>query len=86
MATARRRIHGEGGKPPDTMGESERGDHALSNSNSHPPSHGIFGRHSHEHDHGAHGGGLIETLQGGGAHSRLYRTDAPGLFPPPLHS
>jgi hypothetical protein len=38
---------------------------------SHSHSHGIFGGHSHSHSHGHdghdHGGGLIETLQSGGA-------------------
>jgi len=38
----------------------------------HSHSHGIFGGHSHSHSHGHdghdHGGGLIETLQSGGAH------------------
>ncbi|KAI0256128.1 cation efflux protein [Lactifluus subvellereus] len=65
MATARRRIHGDSGKSPDTVEERENRERALTNSHSH--SHGIFGGHSHSHEHDhAHGGGLIETLQSGG--------------------
>ncbi|KAH9978788.1 hypothetical protein BGW80DRAFT_1280928 [Lactifluus volemus] len=60
MATARRRVHGNSGKPRDTTGgESERHDHSHSNSHSHSHSHshGVFGGHSHDHDHTHNGGG-----------------------------
>jgi hypothetical protein len=67
MATARRRIHGDSGKSPDTAEERKNRERVPMSSHSH--SHGIFGRHSHSHEHDhAHGGGLIETLQSGGAH------------------
>ena len=55
-------------------GEREHHDHGPSNSqpHKHSHSHGMFGGHSHSHGHGHdghdHGGGLIETLQSGGAH------------------
>ena len=74
VQTARRRIHGnsadKGKSPTDTVGKRERHDHEPSNAQSH--SHGIFGGHSHSHDHDEHGGGLIETLQSGGAHPSHY--------------
>jgi hypothetical protein len=66
--------------PTGAVGEREHRDHdhGLPNTrphtNSHSHSHGIFGGHSHSHSHGHghdghdHGGGLIETLQSGGAH------------------
>jgi hypothetical protein len=76
----RRRIHGNGNgdsadkaKSP-TGAVGERGEHHdQPHIQSH--SHGIFGGHSHSHSHGHghghdghdHGGGLIETLQSGGA-------------------
>jgi hypothetical protein len=70
VETARRRIHensaDKGKSPNGTIGGRERHDHEPSNTHSH--SHGIFGGHSHDHDHDNHGGGLIETLQSGGAH------------------
>ncbi|KAI0000383.1 hypothetical protein BJV77DRAFT_385221 [Russula vinacea] len=70
VETARRRIHensaDKGTSPNGAVGERERHDHELSNTHSH--SHGIFGGHSHGHDHDKHSGGLIETLQSGGAH------------------
>jgi hypothetical protein len=82
--TTRRRIHGNGdsassdkAKSPKgavANGEREHHDHGLSNSQPHKHSHShkIFGGHSHSHGHGQdghdHGGGLIETLQSGGAH------------------
>jgi hypothetical protein len=60
------------------VGEREHHDHDHRPSNTQPHthshSHGIFGGHSHSHSHGHghdghdHGGGLIETLQSGGAH------------------
>lgn len=50
-----------------------RSNHAQQTSHSH--SHGMFGGHSHSHGHGdhdhAHGGGLIETLEKGGARPRF---------------
>ena len=67
----RRQIHGNSidkGKHP---ASEHRSNHAQPTSHSH--SHGIFGGHSHghgDHDH-AHGGGLIETLEKGGAHPRF---------------
>jgi hypothetical protein len=74
VETARRRIHGDsadkGKSPTDAVGKRERHDHEPSNAHSH--SHGIFGGHSHSHDHDEHGGGLIETLQSGGAHLSRY--------------
>lgn len=70
----RRQIHGNSvdkGKHP---ASEHRSNHAQPTSHSH--SHGIFGGHSHSHEHGdhdhAHGGGLIETLEKGGARPRLY--------------
>ena len=44
--------------------------HEQPHTQSHSHSHGIFGGHSHSHGHGHghdHGGGLVETLQSGGA-------------------
>lgn len=71
---ARRRIHDDsadkGKSPTDAVEEREHHDHEPSNAHSH--SHGIFGGHSHSHDHDKHGGGLIETLQSGGAHPSRY--------------
>ena len=77
----RRRIHGNGDSadkaksPTGAVGERERHDaHGPSNiqPHTHTHPHGIFGGHSHAHSHGHdghdHGGGLIETLQSGGAH------------------
>lgn len=76
VETARRRIHGDsadqGKSPTGAVGEPERHNHEPSNT--HPHSHGIFGGHSHSHDHDKHGGGLIETLQSGGAHPSRHRT------------
>lgn len=70
----RRQIHGNGmdkGKHPVT---EHRSNHAQPTPHSH--SHEIFGGHSHSHGHSdhdhAHGGGLIETLEKGGARSRFY--------------
>ena len=85
----RRRVHGNGDSadkaksPTGAVGEPEHNDHGPRQSNTQPHahshSHGIFGGHSHSHSHGHdghdHGGGLIETLQSGGAHlshSHLY--------------
>jgi hypothetical protein len=85
----RRRIHGNGDSAADKAksptgavraGEREHHDHELPHTRPHTDSHshGIFGGHSHSHGHGHdghdHGGGLIETLQSGGAH--------PVPFPP----
>lgn len=80
----RRRVHGNGDSankaksPNGAVGERKRQDaHKLSNTqpHTHTHSHGIFGGHSHTHSHGHdghdHGGGLIETLQSGGAHLSL---------------
>lgn len=83
----RRRIHGNGNgdsadkaKSP-TGAVGERGEHHdQPHTQSH--SHGIFGGHSHSHSHGHghghddhdHGGGLIETLQSGGAHLIPFNT------------
>ena len=54
------------------VGERERHDqpHTHTQPHSHSHSHGIFGGHSHSHGHDGHdhGGGLIETLQSGGAY------------------
>jgi hypothetical protein len=70
----RRQIHGNSvdkGKHP---ASETRSNHAQPTSPSH--SHGIFGGHSHSHGHDdhdhAHGGGLIETLEKGGARPRFY--------------
>jgi hypothetical protein len=78
----RRRIHGNGNgngngdsadkakSPTGAAGAvGEREHHDQPHTQSHSHSHGIFGGHGHGHDgHDHHGGGLIETLQSGGAH------------------
>jgi len=73
MEVARRQIHQDsadkGKSLTKAVGKSKHHDHELSDLHSHSHSHGIFGGHSHSHDHNHdHGGGLIETLQSGGAH------------------
>ena len=85
MEVARRRIHqdsadnkGKSSIRAVGSGKSEHHAHEPSNSHSHSHSHGIFGGHSHSHGHDHdHGGGLMETLQSGGARHSLslwYRT------------
>lgn len=76
---ARRRIHGDSvdkGKQDSARAVGKCGHHDHEQTNSHSHSHGIFGGHSHSHGHDHDHGGLIETLQSGGAHrpSSLYRT------------
>lgn len=88
MEVARRRIHQDstdkGKSSTKAVGKSKHHDHELSDSHSHSHSHGIFGGHSHSHDHDHdHGGGLIETLQSGGAHHSSVTSvveDAPSSF------
>ena len=77
VEAVRRRIHQDNADKEKSSttavgnGKREHHDHEPSNSHSHSHSHGIFGGHSHSHGHDHdhdHGGGLIETLQSGGAH------------------
>ena len=78
----RRRIHENGNGNADSANKAksptgagavgergERHDQPHTHSHSHSHSHGIFGGHSHSHGHDGHdhGGGLVETLQSGGA-------------------
>jgi hypothetical protein len=67
VEAAQRRIHQESADKGQSS-SARAGEHEPPNSHSH--AHGIFGGHSHSHDHDHdhdHGGGLIETLQTGGA-------------------
>jgi len=74
--TTRRRVHGNGNCAGKAKSPTERDDRhpnepSNTNTHAHTHSHGFFGHsHSHSHDHHGHdhGGGLIETLQSGGAH------------------
>jgi hypothetical protein len=70
----RRQIYGNNVDKGKHSASEHRSDHAQPTPHSH--SHGTFGGHSHLHGHGdhdhAHGGGLIETLEKGGAGPRFY--------------